>query len=63
MTNKSNIWQNTGGCADKYRCATALYLSLIFSHAYNILIDCGVESLGNDKDVVVGLNTTDKRSI
>ena len=39
MINKITQWYNTGGCADQYICATALYLSSIMSHAYNIVID------------------------
>ena len=59
MTNKSNIWENTDGCAEKYRCKTSLYLLSILSHAYNIVIDCGVASPGHGKYVVDGLNATD----
>ena len=33
----------------------------MFSHSYNILIDCGVGAPGYDKYVVDGLNDTNKR--
>ena len=61
MTNKSNIWDNIYGCAEQYICATALYLLSMFYHAYNIEIVCGVGAPGHGKDVVDGLNATDKR--
>ena len=35
----------------------------MLSHTYNILIDCGVGATGHGKDVVDGLNATDKRFI
>ena len=38
----SNIWENTDGCAENYRCDTALYLLSILSQAFNITIDCGL---------------------
>ena len=46
----SKIWENTDGCAEKYRCASALYLR----------IDRGISAPGNGKDVVDGINTIDK---
>ena len=60
MTNKSNIWYNTSGCADQYRCVTELYLLSMLSHKYNIVIYPGVGAPGNGKYVVDGLNATDK---
>ena len=52
MTNKSTIWDDTYGCAEKYRSPTALYLLSMLSHTYKILIDCGVGSPVHGKDVV-----------
>ena len=60
MTTKSTIWENTDGCADKYRCATALYLVSMLSHAYKTLFDSGVGSPGHGKYVVDGMNATEK---
>ena len=42
-----NIWENNNGCADQYRCATALYLLSILAHAYNTIIDRGVGEPGH----------------
>ena len=61
MTKKSTIWENTDGCAEQYKCTTALYLLSILSHAYNIVIDSGVGAPGHGKDIVDGLNAADKR--
>ena len=57
----STIWENTDGCVDKYRCATALYLLYMFAHAYKIIIDYGVGASAHDREVVDGLNATNKR--
>ena len=61
MTNKSTIWENTDRCDDKYRCATALYLSSMLSHVYNIVIDSDVGAPGYGEDFINGLNSTNKR--
>ena len=53
----SKIWENTGGCAEQYRCASALYLMSVMSQCYSITIDCGISAPGNDKEVVDGLNS------
>ena len=63
FANMSTIWGNTCGCAEKYRCATALYLLSILAHRYNIIIDHGVGVPGHVREVVDGLNATEKRSI
>ena len=59
MTNKSTIWDNIYGCADKYRCTTVLYLLSTFYHAYKILIYHDVGASGHGKYVAYGLNATD----
>ena len=55
-----SIWDNINGCTDQYRYAIALYLLSLLDHAYNIIIGCGIVSLGRDQDIVSGLNATDK---
>ena len=54
---------NIDGCAEQYRCVTAIYLLSIFSHAYNIIIDCGVGAPGHGRELFYGLNATNKRFI
>ena len=48
---------------EQKRCATVLYLLSILAHTYNIIIDRVVGAQGHDREVVDGLNATDKRFI
>ena len=52
----STILENTDGCADKYRCASALYLMSVMSKFYSIIFDWGISAPGHGKEVVDGLN-------
>ena len=60
-TSLSTIWENTDGCSEQYRCASALYLMSVMSQTYHIIIDRGISAPGNEKEVVDGLNDFDKR--
>ena len=62
-TSLSTIWENTDGCAEQYRCTSALYLMSVMSQFYSIVIDRGISAPGHGKDVVDGLNDVDKRYI
>ena len=59
----STICGNNGGCAEQYICATALYHMSVLSQRYSIIFDWGISAPGNDKEVVCGLNSIDKRYI
>ena len=48
----STIWENTDGCAEQYRCASALYLMSVMSQTYSIIIDRGISEPGHWKEVV-----------
>ena len=48
-TSLSTIWENTDGCAEQYRCASALYLMSVMSQTYSIIIDRGISARGNGK--------------
>ena len=61
FSDMSTIWGNTGGCAEQYFCVAALYLLSMLEHAYNITIDCGVGAPVYGREVVDGLNATEKR--
>ena len=37
MSALGKIWENTDGCAEQYRCATALYLMTILSQRHSII--------------------------
>ena len=62
-TSLSTIWENTDGCAEQYRCASALYLMSVISQTYSIIIDRGISALGHGKELVDVLNAVDKRYI
>ena len=57
----SNIWENTDGYTEQYRCATALYLLSMLAHAYNINIDRGAGAPGHGIEFICGLNTTGEK--
>ena len=59
----SKIWENTDGCAEQYRCASALYLMSVMLQTYSIIIDRGISARGHGKEVVDGINAVDKRYI
>ena len=54
---------NTDGCAEKYQCEISVYLRWIFAHTYNIIIDHGVGSPVNGREVVDDLNGTEKKCL
>ena len=56
----SNTWKNSDGFEEQYFYATVLYVLSILAHAYNIIIDSGCGSLRHRREVVDGLNDTDK---
>ena len=62
-TSLSTILENTDGCAEQYRCASALYLMSLMSQTYSIIIDRGISSTVHGKEVVDGLNAVDNRYI
>ena len=62
-TSLSTIWENTDGCAEPYRCASALNLMSVMSQCYSIIIDQGISTPGYGKEVVDVLNDVDKRYI
>ena len=62
-TSFSTIWENTGGCAKQYRCASALYLMSVMCQCYSIIIDQGISAPGDGKKVLDGLDDVDKRYI
>ena len=51
--------ENTDGCAEQYRCASALYLMSVISQTYSLIIDRGISAPMHGKEVVDGLNAVD----
>ena len=62
-TSLSTIWENTDGCAEQYRCASAMYLMPVMAQCYSIIIDWGISETGNGKELVYGINAVDKSYI
>ena len=59
----SSIWENTDGCDDKYRCASAIYLMSVILQCYSVITDFGISAPGHVKEVVDGPNAAYKRYI
>ena len=51
---------NTDGCVDQYICASKLYLMSVTFQYYSVIIDSGSIAPGYGKDMLYGLNDTDK---
>ena len=62
-TSLSTIRENTDGCAEQYRCASALYLMSVILQTYSLIIDQGIIAPGHGKEVIDGLNAVDNRYI
>ena len=60
MSSMSTLREDTGGCANKYRCALAIYLMTMLSYSYSIIMDNAIKSPGHGNNVVDGLNSTYK---
>ena len=61
MSALSKIWENTDGCAEKYRCSTALYLISVLSQRHSIIFDRVISAPVHYKEVFDGINAIEKR--
>ena len=59
MSGISTVWEDTDGCAKKYKCALAIYLMTVLSSSYGITMDRTINAPVHGKNVVYGLNATD----
>ena len=57
--NESNFWEETDGCAKKYKFSSAVHLMTIFSLTLKISIDRAIGDPGHINNVVDGLNARD----
>ena len=55
------MWDQTDGCAKKYRCSISYYLMSYLSTSYQIVLDRAIDTPGHGNDVVDGFNTVQKR--
>jgi hypothetical protein len=51
----------TDGCGKQYRCGSALYLLSLLASQKHVVVDRAIGASGHGKDIVDGLNATDKR--
>ena len=58
---ESTFREETDSCAKQYICALAVYFMIIVLLTFNMIIDRAIGGPGHGKDVVDGLNSTDKR--
>ena len=56
----STVWEDTDGCSNKYRCALAIYIMAVLSSLYGVIMDRVINADVHVKNVVDGINTTDK---
>ena len=60
VSGMSTVWEDTGGCYKQYRCDLDIYLIPLLSSSYGIIIDRAINTPDHVKNVVDGLNTTEK---
>jgi hypothetical protein len=58
--NNPTMWEETDGCGKQYRCAKAFWLLSYLAVKYGMTIDRAIGAPGHGKDIVDGLNATDK---
>ena len=54
------MWDQTDGCAKKYRCSIDYYLMSFLSKSYQIFLDRDVATSGHGNDEVDGFNAVQK---
>ena len=42
MSGMSKVWEDTAGCANKYRCNLDIYLMTVLSSSYGIIMDLAI---------------------
>ena len=61
MSGMLTVWEDTDGCAKKYRCDLAIYLMTVLLSSYGIIMNRAINAPGHGKYVVDGLNAPEKR--
>ena len=56
----SAVWKCSDGCAKKYRCALAIYLTAVLSSSYVIRTDRAINAPGHGNNFVDGINATER---
>ena len=60
VSGMSTVLEDTNGCAKQYRCALSIYLMNVLSSLYGIIMYHAIKEPGHGKNVVDGINATDK---
>ena len=58
---RATMWDETDGCTKQYRCAKAFWLLSYLAQKYDITIDRAIGAPGHGKDIVDGINATNKK--
>jgi hypothetical protein len=61
MKRGGTMFESTDGCTKQYRCGTACFLLSLLAVTRQIIIDRAIGAPGHGKDIVDGLNATDKQ--
>ena len=56
----STVWEDTDGCANKYKFYLDVYLMAVLSSSYGIITNVVINSSGYGNNAVDILNTVDK---
>ena len=60
VSDVSAVWKDTNCFANQYMCSLAICLMTVLSYSYVIIFDHEINAPRHVKNVVDGLNTTDK---
>ena len=61
LEKNSTMWDDTDGCMKQYRSGNAMFLLSVLAAEYSIIVDRAIGAPSHGKDVVDGLNATDKQ--
>ena len=61
VSGMSTVWEDTNGCAKGSMCALDIYLLGVLSSVYGIIMDCAINAPVHGRNVVDGVNYTDKK--
>ena len=56
----STVWEDNDGCDKQYMCALVIYLMVVLSYSYSIIMDNSINEPGHGNNVVDGINATSK---
>ena len=60
VSGMSTVWEDNDGCDKQYMCALVIYLMVVLSYSYSIIMDNAINEPGHGNNVVDGINATSK---